>query len=334
MPGKFDFENIDLSKEPNQKKIDEEFEKLPKEEKDKLMFEIQERAEKENIEFDKEKAEEIETVEKELSPEVIEKIMDKVQDINTEGVAFSVIENSKFRKILEEGLLGSYEEPQAISGSDIDKKEWAKNTREKRNSLVYFNINQAKHGSYDIPEYKVWYSEWFQHSRRNMTIGLTFDLKKFTKAEPIPENRFTEKKLPARTYRILYAEMYQKEAKPWDKKYPKEKEKWEIDSTYGLGLAHRVAPRFFTGLITKFRDLSGGEMLENKEDANSNEILGLYFKKLEALIQDIKDQYKDKSNFLLPIYTIYGGLVWPKQMTHDQVKKFVAERDKAKIYKS
>jgi len=96
MPEKFDFSKI----EDQQK-----FEGLPQEEKDKVVGEAQEEAEVENLE-------------KELSPEIIEKIMEKVEDINKRGTAFSVISpeyptpklesgESKLGSILKNGLVGT-----------------------------------------------------------------------------------------------------------------------------------------------------------------------------------------------------------------------------------
>jgi hypothetical protein len=40
------------------------------------------------------------------------------------------------------------------------------------------------------------------------------------------------------------------------------------------------------------------------------------------------DVFKDRANLLLPIYDLVGNLLWPKQMSYEEVKKFVAERDK------
>lgn len=40
--------------------------------------------------------------------------------------------------------------------------------------------------------------------------------------------------------------------------------------------------------------------------------------------------YKGKSEFLIPIYSVEGNLLWPKQMTYEEVKRFVSEKDKRK----
>ncbi|MCX6763997.1 MAG: hypothetical protein NTZ97_04720, partial [Candidatus Moranbacteria bacterium] len=40
---------------------------------------------------------------------------------------------------------------------------------------------------------------------------------------------------------------------------------------------------------------------------------------------------KGKPKNLVPLYDLDGNLLWPKQMSYEEVKKFVAERDKNKI---
>ena len=44
----------------------------------------------------------------------------------------------------------------------------------------------------------------------------------------------------------------------------------------------------------------------------------------------MQEEYKNKQELNLPIYDVDGNLYWPKQMTYEEVKKFVAERDKDK----
>ncbi len=74
-----------------------------------------------------------EKIEQELSPEVIEKIMAKVQDINESGTAYTRLtpqnsrlekEEDKLRSIIKDGLLGN------SGGLPREKVAWTKALRE------------------------------------------------------------------------------------------------------------------------------------------------------------------------------------------------------------
>ncbi len=88
---------------------------------------------------------------------------------------------------------------------------------------------------------------------------------------------------------------------------------WEkngkCDSEFGFNLnKSRLASNIFKGLILKNF---------NTEELN-------FIKEIEREI------YKYKEKLLLPIYDIKGNLLWPKQMSYEEVKKFVAEREAKK----
>ena len=47
-------------------------------------------------------------------------------------------------------------------------------------------------------------------------------------------------------------------------------------------------------------------------------------------IQWMNSYMPDHPERAIPVYDIYGNLLWPGKMTNEQVKQFVAERDKKK----
>lgn len=261
-----------------------------------------------------EKVEEVEhekNIEQELSPEQIEKIMAKVEDINASGNAFSVALLSKLRGILSDGLLGhSYFWPESKGqrvGAMVNKKTWAKNTRVNKNALVHFNITDRmldeKNSKFPIAN-----STWMRDDEDDK-IAVLFDLSKYKEDAPIADA--TKDKLGNRTYRI-------------HKHYADEK---LADSMYGFTLSHRVPPRFFKGIVIK---LVTGEKYKNEYGA----LRGVecrnpaqYREQANKIGKIMQETYQDENDFLLPIYTKYGGLLWPKYMKHEEVKKFVTERD-------
>ena len=56
----------------------------------------------------------------------------------------------------------------------------------------------------------------------------------------------------------------------------------------------------------------------------------LFDEQLLVLISMQREVYKGRENMMVPIYDSLGNLLWPQRMTHEQVKQFVAERDKKK----
>jgi len=55
-----------------------------------------------------------------------------------------------------------------------------------------------------------------------------------------------------------------------------------------------------------------------------------YENQLSLVIDKIKKNYEETSENLIPAYNESGDLLWPKQMSYEEVKRFVAERDKNK----
>lgn len=78
---------------------------------------------------------------------------------------------------------------------------------------------------------------------------------------------------------------------------------------YGFELFARVAPRYFRGLVL-------GNRYKDSD--------------LKKIISQMEQVYQGRKNLLLPIYDDNGNLLWPKKMSREEVKKFVAERNAKK----
>ena len=81
------------------------------------------------------------------------------------------------------------------------------------------------------------------------------------------------------------------------------------DTEYGFVLSPRVSPRRFEGLVLQC----------------DSEIIQQMVSQLSKIIMEVN---QDKQERLLPIFGRDGNLLWPKQMSYEEVKKFVEERDK------
>src|SRR3989344_3142581 len=312
------------------------------------------------------------TPESELSPEVLEKVMAKVQDVNEKNTAVHSIRQHKvankkeftarlddLKKILQEGLLGQpYREKDTIT-----KKEWAEYARKRGDAFVFFN----KVG-YDID--KLEDSDWIAGQHEN-PLAIIFNVEQF-KSNEESEADYTRNTEPfkTKTYGINSEGriIYKADPEPSDRKrtvvpFPE----------MGYALTFRVAPRFFKGIVLRAdRERTDEELAkiksknrekrlhENIERGLSADEASRYYKTTsqfyDADISDLRKRYKyieqadeeaiqkrvgdivsimrnanpENEKLFLPIYDIRGNLWWPKKMSHEEVKKFVEERDKNK----
>lgn len=319
-----------------------------------------------------------------LSPEIIEKIMAKVQDIDMHGIAYTMVRgissskgydhNFEFLKpILKYGLLGreESERPETIPVPE----DWIRNTRKNRKTVIYFNITGTL-DSHKRERDKTEIESSYYLKGSGPKVTLLFDQSHFKEEEITKINRPKEDydlykhKNPFpknRTYRL---------GRQQHDSFEGYKEHGLVDDEYGFILSHRIAPRFFKGALVRLsrkinsqeieerfnnmmeqwysshrdeaRDKEFREMgilhnhgkteeemeyedsirkkiIEGETEDTNPERLSAEAQKIAQMMQEI---YGGKESLLIPIYDIHGNLWWPKQMSHEEVKKFVAERDK------
>ncbi|MBI2056316.1 MAG: hypothetical protein HYT37_02960 [Candidatus Sungbacteria bacterium] len=281
-----------------------------------------------------ERADEGKEREKELSPEVIEKIMEKVQDINKKGTAYHVLGaygergNSlgKLPKVLHEGILGTG------LHSGPWKEPWAEATRKREGGLwLCFNIvgraNSFKRTSDQNP-IEIKKSYWWLSG----SIGIIFDPSSFKEISPDErnkENKNVKSFWNAGEGMQEIWKKYFKGLRPGDPRILEHPEFERLkqhniidengfpkaDTEHGFEIFSRVSPRFFKGIVVA-RDFGGVKSL------------GLHGNSVEFEKEIIEIMQEEK--VLLPVYDENGNLLWPKPMWYEQVKKFVAERDTKK----
>ena len=313
--------------------------------------------------------------EKDLSPEEVEKIMEKVQDINAPGTAFTTIasqrpgkseQQSRLKNIIEHGLLGlkttstwpekTYPEYVTQDGL-VDKGKWTEAIRSQpkgeKEAPIFFNVMVRSVIRGYQPLQLMRDSDYVHHEG---TVTLIFDLSKFREVTPytyrdggagpggwrsetMPQEPYTyfvhqnddnllrvttnlEKqglageKLRAalepgsEALKKLYESSSGFYGEPENKGYLDIEgengshysaglclnEKGEVlpSDEWGFILPFRITPRFFQGLVI------------NKQDkAPFAEVL---------------------KTFAVPIYDSSGNLLWPKQMSHQEVAELVTKR--------
>lgn len=205
----------------------------------------------------------------ELSPEVLKKVMDKVQDINRPGIGFSglgKLGENKLKSLFKNGLLGdNWREEKEGAGpilgaykNDADEKEaatvWASKTRTKKNTIVHFNITgrMAETQRYwdhrNDPGLRDRTDNWMgegklqsqidmpQWTRRRDGVTVLFDSSPYKEYE-------ADDQIPLRP-KVFYADdtsgtlhYHEGQATP--------------EFEYGFNLHYRVRPKDFTGIFLR-----------------------------------------------------------------------------------
>lgn len=325
-------------------------------------------------------------IEEELSPEVIEGIMAKILNIDQSEIGYSAIcglektNPERMESILSNGLLGQDFFTRENIGPRKNAQENAKRDFiegiKKKQAVAFFNITGRSGGLYVSDQNRsnpieIANSYWVRDNRGgNMTAVILFDISPFEEEEPT-RLRGKPKSGPGSDKERLFDQKNRTFRS--DDNRPEEYLKWKatgfdpneriksyndynggIDTEMGFVLSHRVAPRYFTGIVIKpFRSMLEEEIhqelqnrtnrygyysasdkkdflsyanLERIEDERSDELL----KEAKRIAELMKKVSKGKINLLVPIYDVHGNLLWPKQMSYEEVKKIVTGREKQK----
>ena len=130
------------------------------------------------------------------------------------------------------------------------------------------------------------------------------------------------------------------------------------DTEYGFVTEERISSKKFRGLVIRPTRLQKGNEID-QSIAQSKAVAGIGWNQniekqrrkesSEILVADTDPEHLqeeanllairvvralqglDKQDRLIPIYDIQGNLLWPKQMSHEEVKQCVAERETRKL---
>lgn len=293
-----------------------------------------------------------ESLESALSPEALELIMAKVQDINRYGTAYTVIrgvmnDTEKLNKILMNGVLGT--PIRRGLREKVTREKWVKYVREEKDAALFMNIMGTS------AEEKMKETAYFEEKE---VLAIVFDLNFFE------EQQIDQKGQTNRTYSPRG--LRERDEEQWLMEYRKFKESGFapnakpktplVSSSDGYHLSYRVAPKYFRGIILKLsRNLSqteteiqieisrknwdkrkgvgfydAGREAEDRERLSNQIVEDENLEHYQTKVQEIVSTMSAMNLDFVPVYDVNGDLLWPKQMSYDEVKKFVAERDAGK----
>ncbi|MEK7112614.1 MAG: hypothetical protein AAB875_04760 [Patescibacteria group bacterium] len=207
-----------------------------------------------------------------LSPETIEKIMEKVQDINTAGTAFHVWHGESIDQIqypLQDGILGLHHKK---VGPELRRTQW-KQTMKEEPKLVFFNIMGRK-ASY-LGESRILQkmdnTAWISEYQSKISIAFIFDLTGYEEIAPtenitdtMNSRLFPRKSFSVHNFMSDWKELFGEHA-PGSAEVAAHYAKGHgnIDATgrpiaisdYGFVLPNRIAPRAFQGIVLQQRKI-------------------------------------------------------------------------------
>ncbi|OGZ68360.1 MAG: hypothetical protein A3D44_01685 [Candidatus Staskawiczbacteria bacterium RIFCSPHIGHO2_02_FULL_42_22] len=283
----------------------------------------------------------------ELSPEIIEKIMGKVKDINEKGLAYSGIsrtfdlENSQedmgisVASVLKDGFLGT-------PGGRESKIEAFRNrhvTQDYYRQNTYFNINGRCKNLYlqetnDFPvleknKPQVYYGR-YSSNRINIVFDISF-------LEEVGEDFYLKYLKDQKSVGLSGLKMghYMLTPSPEDPNIlmddlKNKKETQSYSAGTGFVTRSRIKPKYLLGVIipamkktAEIKDAEGRELYEIDSSEYAHQRRGKY---VDAVKKIMLGLYQENPAMILPIYDAEGNVLWPKQMSWEEVKKFVEKR--------
>lgn len=297
----------------------------------------------------------LEELEKELPPEIIEMIMNKIQDIDKEGTAYTVIrENDLASRVVNEGLLAT----EGFENKKIQPDDWKNKIRQNRDLGYFFNIAgreaDIKKGALNLP--RINYSTYFSwQDGREPKVAYIFDSASLKEDDPYRD--FGDiPKFKSRTFRAnrLFQADGVEAGQCSTGRFPKEykfditKQRIEPASDFGFLGTFRLPPRLLKGIVIRPEIDDPLKYLEDNKSGSSKfswrdnkykiskrklEYDGRLYEKMyemrDELLTRILQECKNKET-LLPIYSFLGDVIWPKFIAKADIERYIKERDKNK----
>lgn len=255
----------------------------------------------------------------ELTLEQIEKILEKVVDINMPGLAYTFVDHQgvfdynydydRFVKILKEGVLGHVDDEDGDQGApDVHTKErWAKKARARKPTVVHFNIVGRAMGmrleSRSAYDSMTEIQRSYQHRFWRGGAGILFSLDRYNEIPHRGRENYSDVTKQTGSYT------------PSALASTGESQEGVVITEFGFILFPRVSPGDFKGIF----------IVPVPDDEMKKSLEKWVGKPLELVwVQEIRKLYPELD---IPAYLTDGSLVWPKKMSYEEVKQYVAERE-------
>lgn len=289
---------------------------------------------------------EISKQETKLSPEIIELVMEKVENILKPDLAFHVLNANRQPKerdeilgdMLRDGILGITRERKAEQQKAHYEKRPPSHTQRgayvddvKSGGLpqIWFEINGRIQLKSSIED-----SIWMNTSIVPVNIAIVFDLSHFTdgigtheryeqqiekikkSGSKYPKNDYIQQQSSIGTF-FPATTIGPSEPQAWMRGL--QKTKGEMDT--GFVLLGRVSPRYFKGIVLKVnrevKEHVDPTHTYSRDNEESDPVA------IQTVLKKIVDMqlkiYKLTPDKILPVYDRHGNLLWPRQMSRNNL---------------
>lgn len=242
----------------------------------------------------------------EINPEIKADILNKVQDIDSYGVAFSSLTFhsegglERLKSALTLGLIetGRSEEIDIATRAKVWKDEVRNPKKNVIGNLVYFNI-VGRMNIFGRHQIKACFMLKYG-------FGIIFNLDKYEEKYPGALTRATDGTRPSNAYA---------QVEPENKKLYKLKKYFRLDrarAANGFCVPDRISPRLFEGIVWD-QEVFGYQYKDNRSS-------GVVLEDVVNSMLEINQNYPER---LVPIYNTNGDLLWPEQMSYEGVRQYV-----------
>lgn len=249
----------------------------------------------------------------EITPEIEEIILEKLQDIDQDGTAYTSLESGAqdiqtenedhgLEDILQNGILNRewyYARlgKKSTANGLVDLEPSEKMDTEQKRGVVYFFIV----GRTDIPRQDDSKTEIAQGKySQNSFATIVFDLGRFSEIdkEQFPNPFWAGGTLPPNTY------TYNGSLQSLRSGGKSENGRYLANMNDGFALADAIPANSFKGIIVR-----------ESSDETINRIMDIQ-----------KKAHQEQPENMLPIYNINGDLLWPRKIAYKEVQQLVGEK--------
>jgi hypothetical protein len=272
-----------------------------------------------------------EATELELTPEIEAMIMAKVQDIDEPNTAYHFIaegrrgtmsQDEKLSSVLINGIMPTLtnDENQHPKSAKEARLLYLKALKEYKNKAsefidgfggvgsVYFNYVREDHWGESLDDTQISQDPW---CRGPLAYGIVFDW------SSLKYERYSTAEYRKLKYSGMSTYMDAHGTSPL-------RPHGFTHLIEGSETVLRIPPSKFRGICINLKGL------DPEKHESVDEPYDQFVAKAQEVVKNMTEIYKDKPNYILPIYDVHGNLLWPRQMSYEEVKAFVTERDKKK----
>ncbi len=87
-----------------------------------------------------------------------------------------------------------------------------------------------------------------------------------------------------------------------------------VNPTEGVMITHRIAPRYYKGFV-----LAPEQPISREERQSFDKEIAIFIRQMVIAVHDLPER-------ILPVYDVDGNMLWPEQITHEEIQERLREQ--------